>query len=527
MDRKYFETLQEPIQDRHRSFQARVEGQYRFLGYDGSGTILNAYKSVTAELQAILGEAVAAEKEVRAFGALWSASRVALPKHRLVSTRMLHSLRFTVPKSYMSRRYANDPARLRFVEGGESINALNWYLYREGLSLKTSGSNSGQSIAGALSTGTHGAAFEFGSIAEFVVGLHIVTGPHTHVYLQRDTQPVVVKRFADQLGADFVQCDDTFNAALVSFGSFGFIQGVMIEARELFTLHATRFRMRYASGPSNPLKRAINNWDFKPIVEHSELPVRFRGKLHHFQMYINPNDSGVNRCTVLMMFEGKWNKQYQRPEYDEDDAGPSPSGIDIVNWLFDQVPPVLTRILIGVMNSGLRNRLKPFKRKTATTRDMYPGDRPEGKLLLSGTAVPADRAVEAIDIAMRVYEEQEALLPVILAIRFVKQSTATLGFTRFERTCVIDVDCIGSEKAHAYLDAFRAELEATELPFAVHWGKDHGTANGVWQLDADRVTRMYGADAVARWKEARASLIDDLGVAKVLENDFLRGVGLR
>ena len=112
--------------------------------------------------------------------------------------------------------YGGDAAKLRFVECGNSVAALNDYLFAAGLSIKGCGSNNGQTIAGALSTGTMAAPTSFGAMQEMVVGLHLITGPDKHVYLERKSYPVMQSAFAESIGADFIQDDTLFNAALVS-----------------------------------------------------------------------------------------------------------------------------------------------------------------------------------------------------------------------------------------------------------------------------------------------------------------------
>ncbi len=109
--------------------------------------------------------------------------------------------------------------------------------------MRTCGASNGQTIVGAFSTGTHGSAIDAGSTPDFVVGLHIVTGPHTHIWLERATHPVVADAFVEKLNTNLVRNDDLFNAALVSFGSFGFIHGVMIETEEIYLLECYRQRI--------------------------------------------------------------------------------------------------------------------------------------------------------------------------------------------------------------------------------------------------------------------------------------------
>lgn len=204
MQRRFFVPSDKPERGRHLSYNHRVEGKYAFRKYQGgnSGTQkLKAYKQITKELQELIKEAIASGKEVRAQGSSWSLSKVGLARDRLINTKLLRFLRFSMPKALLSSKYTGDPKKLQFIECGESISAINQMLFRQGLSLKTSGSNNGQTLAGALSTGTHGSAFGFGAIPDFVVGLHLVVGPNKHVYLQRATTPVVKKKFADSVGS--------------------------------------------------------------------------------------------------------------------------------------------------------------------------------------------------------------------------------------------------------------------------------------------------------------------------------------
>jgi len=64
------------------------------------------------------------------------------------------------------------------------------------------------------------------------------------------------------LGAILVRDDHLFNAALVSFGSFGVIHGVVIEAEPLALLEATRKRL-----PLNAdLRRAIRTLDLTGLA---------------------------------------------------------------------------------------------------------------------------------------------------------------------------------------------------------------------------------------------------------------------
>jgi hypothetical protein len=518
MSRQSFVAAPVRVRGQHYGYDQTVEGKYHFERYLGDTTgqaLLTAYKAVTRDLQDIIKEALKLKKEIRAHGSEWSLSTVGLAEHRLINTKLLRLLRFTIPASLTAPAYAGDASTLRFVECGESMFALHQTLVREGLSLKASGSNDGQTLAGAMSTGTHGGAFNVGAIPDFVVGLHLVVGPNKHVYLQRQSAPVMKKTFADHLGAEFIEDDDMFNAARVSFGSFGIIQGIMIEARPLFVLHSTRFWHPF----NDAIRTAATTLDFSGIdLSLSTLPADApKDRPYHFQLFFNPNEKpSKKRVSVLMMFEddwANWKDTYQTPAWDQGEPGPGASALDLIGALFDALPGAANP-LVGDLNKQMDLRLKPHY-TVGTLGDLFRGEKTRGKLQVTGTALPMDRWSEAIDITMKTYRTFGTVLPVIISSRFVKGSDALLAFNKYEHTCTIELDTIGTPKASAFLRKVRENLNAADIPFTTHWGK----------LDTfmtpARLRAAYG-DALATWKTCRASLLENDAVATAFTNAFMR-----
>jgi hypothetical protein len=139
---------------------------------------------------------------------------------------------------------------LTFAQCGVRQKFLYLLLYRHGLTLSTSTSTDGQTMAGCISTGCHNAAIRFGAMQDYVKGIHIVLLGKT-VFLQRDSDPVVTNSYMEEIGADeLISDDDMFNAALVSFGTFGVVHGYLIETEKLFRLESEvkRFPFSEASG---------------------------------------------------------------------------------------------------------------------------------------------------------------------------------------------------------------------------------------------------------------------------------------
>ncbi len=506
----------------HYGYKQTVQGKYHFDRYDGPqnpAAALTAYRDVTRELQSIIREAVDQQMQIRAHGSEWSLSKAGVANDRLINTKLLRLLRFGIPQHLTSPSYAGDHRRLRFLECGESIFAINQALFRDRLSLKASGSNDGQTIAGAMSTGTHGSAFNVGAIPDFVAGLHIVTGPSKHVYLQRKTAPVIRKDFADALGAEFIEDDDLFNAALVSFGSFGIIQGVMIEARDLFVLHTVRFWHPF----NDAIRKAASTLDFSGIdLSLAALPPGTpTDRPYHFQLFFNPNEAmPPERVSVLMMFEDDWSRwepTYETPEWDAGEPGPGAAALELIGSLFDALPAPLNPF-ISDLNKQMDHRLKPFY-TLGTLGDIFRGEKTRGKLQVTGTALPMDRWQEALNITLDTYKTFGTALPVIVSSRFVKGSQALLAFNQFDQTCTIELDTIGSPKAGVFLRRVRENLHAAAIPFTVHWGKLDSF------MTPARIRAAYG-DRLTRWKVARSTLLENADVQQVFTNKFMEKLGL-
>ncbi len=497
---------------RHQTYEQKVEGLHSFKVFHPASTPkahLEAYNAATKEMQAIIGKAVKEKKQLRAFGSSWSLSKVAVSKNWLLSNKALR-IRFTLPASRVSASYAGDRHKLHFLQCGHSISEINRVLFRDGLSIKASGSNNGQTLPGVISTNTHGSAFKFGSTQDFVVGIHLVTGPNKHVFLERASYPVVRPSFAKSLGAELIRDDTLFDAALVSFGSFGIIHGLMIEARELFLLDAFRSFEKFNAG----LKKAITTLDFSGL--NLPKPV---SKLYHFQVVVNPNDAiPAKKATVLLMFERPFTQNYEPPDWDDGAAGPGASGLEIMGGVVELIPSVLSGLVKPFINTQVDDNLAPYQ-VTGAIKDLFRGEKIVGKVFASGVGLPLDKSLEALNIALDTYKNFGTILPMLITLRFVKGTNALLGFTKFEPTCVMEIDGLLTETSQKYVNSVWAALEQAGIPFTMHWGKINDF------MTKTRVKKMYGANVDA-WKDSRAKLLESDKVGDVFANDFTKSVGL-
>ncbi len=116
--------------------------------------------------------------------------------------------------------------------------------------------------------------------------------------------------------------------------------------------------------------------------------------------------------------------------------------------------------------------------------------------------------------------KNEGPVPGIFAMRFVKASKATLAFSKFPITCMLEIDGVlwkGNKKIISLENYCKRTIEVliqNGIKFTIHWGK-----NAAWSFPG-LVEIMYGGN-VTEWKEQRSSLLSE-NLAKLFTNDFLR-----
>ena len=121
------------------------------------------------------------------------------------------------------------------VEAGISIHDLYTNLNDKNpaLALETMGGASGQTLAGAVSTGTHGGNLFIGPIADSVLAIHMVAAGGIQYWIEPTagiTDRSLLRQFVvpDVSPANIVYDDDWFNACLVSVGCMGIIYAVVL-----------------------------------------------------------------------------------------------------------------------------------------------------------------------------------------------------------------------------------------------------------------------------------------------------------
>jgi hypothetical protein len=132
--------------------------------------------------------------------------------------------------------------RLVLVEAGIKVRALCEWLDARKLSPKTLGGSAGQSIAGAISTGTHGGD-DAPPIADMVKAIHLVTAGGRELWIERAADPLTdsaaLAAAVPCLADGIIRDDDWFDSVLVSVGRMGIVYAFVVEVDPAYLLAKT------------------------------------------------------------------------------------------------------------------------------------------------------------------------------------------------------------------------------------------------------------------------------------------------
>ncbi|SEP06358.1 D-arabinono-1,4-lactone oxidase [Trujillonella endophytica] len=225
---------------------ARTGTWRNWAGNQRAGGVTVLHPSGTEALAAALTTAAAAGRQVRPLGSGHSFSAVGRPVDLALSLDR-HAALVDV-----------GPTGLVTVQAGMPLHRLTAALAARGWALTNLGDIDRQTVAGALSTGTHGTGAGFGGLATQVRGLTLVTG-----------------------GGEVLRCApdenaDVLAAARISLGALGVLDTVTLQAVPAFALRAEEGTAR--------LPELIESFD------------RYMSSTDHVEFYWFPH---TDRCRTL------------------------------------------------------------------------------------------------------------------------------------------------------------------------------------------------------------------------------------
>jgi hypothetical protein len=489
---------------------------------DPTLSLADLYKRATGNLQWVIGEAINKSVTLRPIGANWSFSPVAMCDGGMVQTKLL-DLIFNVNSTHVAPGYQKTPDDLLFVECGTQIARLNKYLEIErqpARCIRASGGSNGQTLAGCIATGTHGAALFTGAVHDAVVGIHLITGPNTHVWLERATYPVASDKFINWLGTTPLRDDDLFNSALVSFGSFGIIHGLMIETDPLFLLKEYRISTAVYNAE---LMNAFSALDIPRLQQLLPgMPASVPGhELYHMEINFNPYTVRRGSSTGLYVF--MFYKVPVPPGHVVDHSGthdpaPSPEFIWLMKSLLSFLGPGASYNQVKkFVTQEFEKNIRPATPVAKSIGAIFRDTRFTGNIASFAFAVSTSDLPKVIEEIRK--EIADNAFAGAVAVRFVKGTKATLGFTKFENTSVVEMDGLDSKDNHNVFKNVIKRMETAGIPFSIHWGKLNAP------LNKGRTLAIYGKNKLKTWKDNRDRLLTAQARA-VFVNAFMERCGL-
>ena len=196
--------------NKHLNVERQVERLYDAWNRwsDGSRPAEHVWRAGLMALQQIVRDAAAQGRRVRAVGGAWSLSEAATTNDFLVNTRPLNYVDVGLSPAELRDDVRREPRRIWCSRSAaRPCSSSTRCSRRRGWRCPTSGASNGQTIAGAIATGTHGAANTVGAMQDYVVGLHVVGEDGRHYWIERASRPVVSPSFVARLGAELRRDD--------------------------------------------------------------------------------------------------------------------------------------------------------------------------------------------------------------------------------------------------------------------------------------------------------------------------------
>lgn len=215
---------------------------------------------------------------------------------------------------------------------------------------QTLGGAGGQTVFGALNTGTHGGDFNLPPIADSVMALHLVTDGGKHYWIEPEKLSRVGARLTDQNALKILYDtpqyggpgnfevrydDDLFNAVLISAGRFGIVYSVVLAAVPQYCLHQERRILNSSGAPIvwEDIKSLIAN-PASSLYRSIEDPAATGGTNRFLQVAVSFTPH-ANFTRHLAGITKRWNTALVN---DLDPANPQPAGRRARRG--DVVPPV-------------------------------------------------------------------------------------------------------------------------------------------------------------------------------------------
>ncbi len=184
------------------------------------------------ELKTLVASLSRRGDRIRAVGSEQSFSAVNQTEGSLIRT---HELTDRLPVAHLAPGW--DASTLVRVACGRTVRALQQELAGEGRMLENTPAFTGQTLAGAVSTASHGTGRGFGPICDLVMSVDLLVDGGEILRLEPENGPTNPLRYPGHL----VQNNDWFRSVLVGLGAFGIHVSYLMKTVPLVHLLERRY----------------------------------------------------------------------------------------------------------------------------------------------------------------------------------------------------------------------------------------------------------------------------------------------
>lgn len=141
--------------------------------------------------------------------------------------------------------HINEADKLVTIWAGTRLRDAGPLLYKHGYAMENLGDTNAQSLAGAISTGTHGSGVQFQSIPNQIQGLTLLSASGELMEINREDN------------------SELFEAARVSLGMLGIIVKITLKVVDAYTLQENSYRLSLDEGLDSLQSLKENNRNFE------------------------------------------------------------------------------------------------------------------------------------------------------------------------------------------------------------------------------------------------------------------------
>jgi hypothetical protein len=365
------------------------------------------------------------------------------------------------------------------------------------MALKNMGGYDAQTLAGVVSTSTHGSGLRWGPFPNLVRSLDLVVAGGEVVRVEPAGGITDPARFAGE--RRLIQDDATFLAAVCGVGTLGLIHALVIEVREKFFLNEVR---------------TVDTWE---AVRETVTPDGVLGEGGHYELFVNPYAGKDGRHRLVVTRRGAWQDPVGEPE-DRRERHPLTeleSKLPITGFLLRLAarywPGLLAwrfdAVLEGMADEGYAD--VSYKVFNIGEANKLPAVSMELGITLEG-----NRHLEAVDRLLAVAAERRKRDKLVhtspIALRFVDASPAYASMMHGQQTMMIELILVdGTRGGDELLAGYERDL--ADLGARPHWGQINALTPG-------RVRELY-----PRWDDWLA-VERELNSSGVFDSPFTRRV---